>query len=267
MDLNIGTAFWFASRGKGYLRHYEHIQEEQLYSIMNTHGRPLVRIGEAGALLSKGISLMATKEGVETSNEKRDVSEEKTVREVVNEVEDLEEETERMIDSKGKTKKKQIINCSHPKCKRVAKPGCPSAYCKRCCDLIYRQTMIDAIQDKTTVNMKELLNPCPAHKSKSSKGNPSNLQIKNNNGDVVSITEEGEEDGGLSTIPAEFFLSGEESIPYQTTCKILLVGLGADEQLAGYGRHRTVFMQGGNEALCKEINKDLARLWQRNLGR
>eukprot|EP01040_Poterioochromonas_malhamensis_P014446 gene14446-15991_t len=276
MDLNIGTAFWFASRGKGYLRHYEHIQEEQLYSIMNTHGRPLIRIGEEGALRSKGVSLMATK-GVETSSsqigEKKDESEDRVENEEGrNEVEDLEEESEQMTDSRGKKKKKQSINCAHPKCKRVAKPGCPSSYCKRCCDLIYRQTMIDTIQDKTTINMKELLNPCPVHKSKSSKGNPLNLQIKNNNGDVVNITEEGEEDGGLSTIPAEFFLSefflsGEESIPYQTTCKILLVGLGADEQLAGYGRHRTVFMQGGNEALCKEINKDLARLWQRNLGR
>lgn len=43
--------------------------------------------------------------------------------------------------------------------------------------------------------------------------------------------------------------------------------MGADEQLAGYGRHRTVFKHGGYEALQHELNKDLTRLWQRNLGR
>ena len=54
---------------------------------------------------------------------------------------------------------------------------------------------------------------------------------------------------------------------YRTPCKVVLVGLGADEQMAGYGRHRTVFQSGGERALIDELNKDTARLWQRNLGR
>ncbi len=55
--------------------------------------------------------------------------------------------------------------------------------------------------------------------------------------------------------------------PYVCSCRVLLVGIGADEQMAGYGRHRTVFQRGGSEALREEINVDLARLWKRNLGR
>ena len=82
---------------------------------------------------------------------------------------------------------------------------------------------------------------------------------------------------------------------YHTSCKALLVGIGADGQMAGYGRHRTVFLKALNEslqhctnttstsssssachhtavdeavrALESELNKDLHRLWKRNLGR
>ncbi len=42
---------------------------------------------------------------------------------------------------------------------------------------------------------------------------------------------------------------------------------GADEQLAGYARHRSTWKRGGGERLAEEIEKDLARLWKRNLGR
>ena len=33
------------------------------------------------------------------------------------------------------------------------------------------------------------------------------------------------------------------TIPYSCDCKALLVGIGADEQLGGYGRHRTAFLR------------------------
>ncbi|EFA78384.1 hypothetical protein PPL_09035 [Heterostelium album PN500] len=52
-----------------------------------------------------------------------------------------------------------------------------------------------------------------------------------------------------------------------TTCKVLLMGSGADEQLAGYGRHRSAFARGSWQVLQSELNKDFNRIWKRNLGR
>ena len=54
---------------------------------------------------------------------------------------------------------------------------------------------------------------------------------------------------------------------YQSTCRILLVGHGADELFGGYGRHATRNERLGAEGLRQEMLLDLGRLWQRNLGR
>ena len=63
------------------------------------------------------------------------------------------------------------------------------------------------------------------------------------------------------------FFRDENFEECQTTASALLVGIGADEQMAGYGRHRTTFLRGGYPALTEELNIDLSRLWLRNLGR
>ena len=49
--------------------------------------------------------------------------------------------------------------------------------------------------------------------------------------------------------------------------KILISGVGADEQMAGYGRHRTTYQREGYEALREELQMEVGRLWTRNLGR
>ncbi|XP_067928123.1 asparagine synthetase domain-containing protein 1-like isoform X2 [Watersipora subatra] len=55
--------------------------------------------------------------------------------------------------------------------------------------------------------------------------------------------------------------------PYISTARVVLSGLGADEQLGGYSRHRSSFIGGGEAALLNEINLDLMRISSRNLGR
>lgn len=57
------------------------------------------------------------------------------------------------------------------------------------------------------------------------------------------------------------------SAPYTTTARVLLSGLGADELFAGYGRHGVAFNRSGFAGLISEIQLDVSRLGQRNLGR
>jgi asparagine synthetase B (glutamine-hydrolysing) len=53
-------------------------------------------------------------------------------------------------------------------------------------------------------------------------------------------------------------------LPYTARAKILLLGMGADEQLGGYGRHRKAHRQGN---VRQELDLDIGRIWERNLGR
>jgi asparagine synthetase B (glutamine-hydrolysing) len=54
---------------------------------------------------------------------------------------------------------------------------------------------------------------------------------------------------------------------YESKAKILLVGMGADEQLGGYTRHRVAYQTGGFDALCDEIERQIMEIPNRNLGR
>lgn len=57
-----------------------------------------------------------------------------------------------------------------------------------------------------------------------------------------------------------------EMTPYTSQAKVLLSGLGADEQLGGYSRHKDQFSASGWEGLIEELQLDLDRISTRNLG-
>jgi len=54
---------------------------------------------------------------------------------------------------------------------------------------------------------------------------------------------------------------------YESPCRILLLGIGADELFGGYMRHRTILKHKGWDALIQELNLELARISERNLSR
>jgi len=55
--------------------------------------------------------------------------------------------------------------------------------------------------------------------------------------------------------------------PYTSPARVLLNGLGSDELLGGYGRHRTAFGVGGWPAVIDELQLEMDRISTRNLGR
>ncbi|KAG0251040.1 hypothetical protein BG011_007890 [Mortierella polycephala] len=59
----------------------------------------------------------------------------------------------------------------------------------------------------------------------------------------------------------------DEMVPYTSQAKVLLSGLGADEQLGGYSRHKEQFKTASWEGLIQELQLDLDRISTRNLGR
>ncbi|KAJ2848686.1 hypothetical protein IWW36_003148 [Coemansia brasiliensis] len=61
--------------------------------------------------------------------------------------------------------------------------------------------------------------------------------------------------------------SDHQSTPYVGKSRVLLLGMGADEQLGGYSRHRSAWDSGGWERLGSEIDLDVQRIATRNLGR
>jgi asparagine synthetase B (glutamine-hydrolysing) len=203
MDLNIGTAFWFASRGIGYLRNYSTVDSEDALNVNDKNGRPLLRVGGIGAAKSVGLK--------EWTNNK----------------------------TKGQ-EKGQKVHCTNEKCYRNRKEGCD--LCNKCC---YKKQFGDS----------SVL--CRIHKRK----------LAGETGAVVSEPASTTEQS-VEVEPVEREQRDEvvhESI--RSTCRVIIVGIGADEQLAGYGRHRTTYLRGGVTSLEDELNLDLTRLWQRNLGR
>jgi asparagine synthetase B (glutamine-hydrolysing) len=58
----------------------------------------------------------------------------------------------------------------------------------------------------------------------------------------------------------------DRSAVYRSSARIVLSGLGADECLGGYSRHRAAALRGVLD-LTRELERDVTRLWYRNCGR
>jgi hypothetical protein len=214
MDLNIGTAFWFASRGTGYIRQYSQEDYQQMYSF-EENGRPLLRLGEEGARKGKGQKPKETKDpGLD-------------------------------INSEGKLTSRKIF-CSRERCRKVSKPGCPEVLCRTCCEKAQKEREMES----EGCESKSLL--CPVHRRVQGKLNSEETP----NNPSPEMNERQSQENKTQEFPS-----------YHSTCKILLVGIGADEQMAGYGRHRTTFEKFGWNGLVNELHSDMTRLWTRNLGR
>lgn len=237
MDLNIGTAFWFASRGRGVLKIYDPLTEDLLYQQTNEEDRPLLRLGEEGALKGIGRELAST---TETTQSEPDET-----------MESL------LVDDEANVEQKAPHWCRKAGCKRPTKRNCPGRLCGRCCE--ERMQTDAAYKCKTHLKGKAKREGTSHVTEASASSSSAGASAGNGGGDG------GEEDVTVHIDYHSFPV--QSTTTYTAQCKALLVGIGADEQLAGYGRHRTVFQHGGYPALQQELNKDLTRLWQRNLGR
>ncbi|KAL9655697.1 hypothetical protein ABK040_004930 [Willaertia magna] len=61
--------------------------------------------------------------------------------------------------------------------------------------------------------------------------------------------------------------NNERIIEYTSKARVILCGIGSDEQLGGYRRHFKKFKYFGWKGLNEEMDMDIKRLWIRNLGR
>ncbi|XP_029936996.1 asparagine synthetase domain-containing protein 1 [Myripristis murdjan] len=66
---------------------------------------------------------------------------------------------------------------------------------------------------------------------------------------------------------AGFIAEDNDQTCFTSSAKVILTGIGADEQLAGYSRHRVRFKTSGHEGLIQELAMELGRISSRNLGR
>ncbi|XP_046919823.2 uncharacterized protein LOC124499878 isoform X1 [Dermatophagoides farinae] len=59
----------------------------------------------------------------------------------------------------------------------------------------------------------------------------------------------------------------KKHVEYKSPARVVLLGMGSDEQLGGYSRHRQAFQKGNWTSLLHEIRVDIERISGRNLGR
>lgn len=152
--------------------------------------------------------------------------------------------------------------CGSPVCRRVAKPGCRRGLCGHCCTRAQRralEALIAAAESGGTEEEAAVAGGvlCSSHKL-NKKYLPPALRPPPQRQQHSHPPAQPPTAAADATIP-----SSSSTQPHRSRARLLLLGIGADEQLAGYGRHRSTFARGGAEALERELALDLGRLWTR----
>lgn len=147
----------------------------------------------------------------------------------------------------GKGVSKTRPTCIRDGCTRLAPiAGCIFGHaCKFCCRKL--QGPISSYLGRNAMI-------CPAHND-------------SNSGQTKGKEGMGKKKKALDTEIQQLSSAGCCNTTITSHAKILLSGVGADEQMAGYGRHRTTYQRGGYQALKEELQMEVDRLWTRNLGR
>ncbi|KAL7543079.1 hypothetical protein ACHAXR_012404 [Thalassiosira sp. AJA248-18] len=144
--------------------------------------------------------------------------------------------------------------CIREGCTRLAPhSGCVFQACKWCCG---------KLQGPISSYLGKSARLCPAHNHIVGQSKSNGMQKEPSSDEKTKTT----------TQPSPSYclrIDGNETniCTVTSNAKVLLSGVGADEQMAGYGRHRTTYQRGGYEALHAELDIEVNRLWTRNLGR
>lgn len=140
-------------------------------------------------------------------------------------------------------------SCSTYGCKRKVQDGCIFHSCKVCCSSNYLRLINKYLGGKADL--------CEVHAVKKGEKSAKKKSMKQSSQNIQPGANQEQTSKATS----------QERVKFLSRARVILVGIGADEQLAGYGRHRVTYERGGYDALREELKMEKSRLWTRNLGR